>query len=208
MPTLLQIDSSPLGNDASFSRSLTADFVRSWQKAYAGTVLTRDLAAAPLFPLNAEWIAAAYTPEPQRTDAQKQVLGLSDELIAELQSADEIVIGVPMHNFSIPGTLKLWVDQVVRAGRTFSYGSGGPKGLLAGKRATLILATGGNYETGTHMAAFDFVEPYLRALLGFIGIEEVRIIRASGTASARDAVSREALLGNVRAAIEVVLQAA
>lgn len=209
MPNLLQIDSSP--NDAahSFSRHLAADFARHWQEANPeGTVAVRDLPATPLFPLNAEWIAANYTPEAARTEAQKQALALSDELIAELEAADEFVIGVPMHNFSIPGTLKLWVDQVARAGKTFSYGSGGPAGLLKNKKATLILATGGKYDAGTQMASMDFVEPYLRAFLGFIGVKDVRVVRASGTASARDAASRAALLGNAQAAIHGVLQAA
>lgn len=205
MPTLLQIDSSPLGSDASFSRHLTADYARIWQDSHPkGTVVTRDLAATPLIPLSAEWIGAAFTPEHQRTDAQKQILALSDELIGELQAADEFVIGVPMHNFSVPGTLKLWIDQIARAGKTFSYGSNGPKGLLQEKKATLILATGGNYGPGNPL---DFVEPYLRALLGFIGVTDVRILRASDTSGARDAASREALLGNLHVAIEGALHA-
>ena len=92
---------------------------------------------------------------------------ISDSLIADLQEADEYVIGVPMHNFSIPSTLKLWIDQVARLGKTFSYGSGGAKGLLSGKKATLIMASGGVYEHGTALAALNFATPYLRAVLGW-----------------------------------------
>src|SRR6202030_4667909 len=82
--------------------------------------------------LDAPWVGAAYTPEGSRTAAQRQALAVSDSLINDLQQADEYVFGVPMHNFSIPSTLKLWIDQVVRAGKTFSYTSAGPTGLLTG----------------------------------------------------------------------------
>ena len=87
-----------------------------------------------------------------------------------------------MHNFSIPSTLKLWIDQVARAGKTFSYGAGGPKGLLTGKKATLLIASGGVYEHGTAMESLNFVTPYLRAVFGFLGVTDVTIIAAEGTA--------------------------
>jgi FMN-dependent NADH-azoreductase len=93
------------------------------------------------------------------------------------------VIGVAMHNFSIPSVVKLWIDQVVRAGRTFSYGGAdGPKGLLTGKKATVVAATGGVYHAGTPMAAFNFIEPYLNTILGFIGVTDVTFVTAGGTA--------------------------
>ncbi|MDQ1405341.1 MAG: FMN-dependent NADH-azoreductase, partial [Acidobacteriaceae bacterium] len=103
-------------------------------------------------------------------------------LINDLEQADEYVFGVPMHNFSIPSTLKLWIDQIARVGKTFSYSETGPKGLLTGKKATLLLASGGEYGKGSAMASFDFVTPYLRAVLGFLGITDVTIIAAGGTA--------------------------
>jgi len=87
-----------------------------------------------------------------------------------------------MHNFSIPSTLKLWIDQVARAGKTFSYGADGPKGLLTGKKATLLIASGGVYAQGTAMESLNFVTPYLRAVFGFIGVTDVTIIAAEGTA--------------------------
>src|ERR1017187_8283500 len=103
MATLLRLDSSPLGSEASFSRQLAAEFVQEWQHRHPdGKVITRDLAATDLRPVSAAWIGAAYTPEGSLTARQREILATSDELIAELKAADEYVIGVPMHNFSIP----------------------------------------------------------------------------------------------------------
>jgi FMN-dependent NADH-azoreductase len=99
--------------------------------------------------------------------------------------ADEYVIGVAMHNFSIPSVLKLWIDQVVRGGRTFAYGPDGPKGLLVGKKASVLVATGGMYTAGTPMAGYNFIDPYLRLVLGFLGITDVKFVTAGGTAQLR-----------------------
>ena len=194
MPTLLHLDSSPL--ESSVTRELTREFVKTWQAAHKnGTVIYRDLAANPLKPLDAPWIGATYTPEAARTPEQKAVLAVSDELIGELQAADELVIGVAMHNFSIPSVLKLWIDQVVRNGRTFSYGDGGPQGLLRGKKATVLSASGGVYELGTPTGAFNFMEPYLKAVLGFIGLTDIKFVTASGVAKIMTgAVDRETFL--------------
>jgi FMN-dependent NADH-azoreductase len=89
---------------------------------------------------------------------------------------------VAMHNFSIPASLKLWIDQVVRRGRTFAYGESGPKGLLLGKKATILVASGGVYEAGTPMGSYNFVEPYLKTILGFIGVTELKFVTAGGAA--------------------------
>src|SRR5258705_9327433 len=162
MATLLKIDSSPMG-DHSISRKLTAQFAASWRKAHpGGEVISRDLTKTELRSVNGIWVGAAHTPEDSHSPEQREALAVSDTLIAELQKADEYVFGVPMHNFSIPSTLKLWIDQVARVGKTFSYGSGGAKGLLSGKKATLIMASGGVYEHGTALAALNFATPYLR----------------------------------------------
>ncbi len=206
--TLLRIDSSPLSNGSSFSRRLTEEFVSEWRNSHPdGDVITRDLGAAELSPVTAAWIQASYTPEPSRTADQKELLQRSDELIAELQKADEYVLGVPMHNFSIPSVLKLWIDQVARAGKTFSYEGGAPKGLLTGKKATLLIATGGVYEDGP-AAAMNFVEPYLRSVLGFIGITDVRVIYASGTGQVRAGVDRETILKPALDSIRASVKAA
>src|SRR6202047_3223402 len=175
MPTLLKLDSSPMG-DRSISRKLTTRFVDSWLEAHpGGIVITRDLTALSLPVVDGSWVGAAYTPEEARTPEQNKVLSVSEVLIAELQRADEYVLGVPMHNFSIPSTLKLWIDQVVRAGKTFAYTSSGPAGLLKGKKATLLIASGGVYEHGTARASWNFVTPYLLAVFAFIGITDVSI---------------------------------
>ena len=182
MTTLLKLDSSPMGQ-GSISRKLTAKFAETWLKSHpGGRVIERDLTILNLPVLDASWVGAAHTPEASRTAAQSNALAASDSLINDLEQADEYVFGVPMHNFSIPSTLKLWIDQVVRAGKTFSYGATGAKGLLTGKKATLLLASGGEYGKGSAMAPFDFLTPYLQKVLGFVGITDVTIIAASGTA--------------------------
>ena len=126
-------------------------------------------------------MSAAYTPEHGRTIRQSQQLSLSETLIAELEKADEYVIGVPMHNFGVPSALKLWIDQICRVGRTFAYADGKPQGLLLGKKATFLIATGGIYDAQTPMGTFNYVEPYLRSLFGFLGVKEATFITASGT---------------------------
>jgi FMN-dependent NADH-azoreductase len=179
--TLLKIDSSPMG-ERSVSRKLTAEFAKSWIKAHpGGTVISRDLITLNIPVVTGDWVAAAYTPEDARTVEQKKVLAVSDLLIAELQKADEYVIGVPMHNFSIPSTLKLWIDEVVRIGKTIAYSATGAEGLLKGKKATLLLASGGVYEQGSGREAFNFVTPYLRTIFGFMGITDTHFIAAGGT---------------------------
>src|ERR1700723_2601985 len=145
MSTLLHIDSSPLYG-RSVSRELTAAFVTQWKASHPdGRVVYRDLNATQIPPVSAEWVGAAYTPEAPLTQQQKELLSLSDSLLAELEQADEYVIGTPMHNFGVPSVLKLWIDQIARVGRTFAYGEKGPKGLIVGKKANFIIATGGIY---------------------------------------------------------------
>jgi FMN-dependent NADH-azoreductase len=180
MATLLHLDTSPLAS--SISRELTREFVSNWKTAYpAGKVIDRDLAANPPKPVDQPWIYSVFTPAEGLTPEQKALLAYSDECLSELEAADEYVFGVAMHNFSIPSVLKLWIDQIVRRGRTFAYGANGPAGLLSGKKATILLATGGVYEAGTPYAAFNFVEPYLRTVLGFIGITDVTFVTVGGT---------------------------
>jgi len=180
-PTLLKIDSSPMG-ERSISRKLTAAFAKAWLKAHpGGTIISRDLTALHIPIVDGGWIGAAYTPEDARTPQQKDALATSDILIAELQQADEYVIGVPMHNFGIPSTLKLWIDQVVRIGKTVAYSAAGREGLLKGKKATLLIASGGVYDQGSAAESLNFVTPYLRTIFGFIGMTDVNFIAAGGT---------------------------
>ena len=202
MSTLLHLDSSPLYG-RSVSRQLSAAFVERWKSLHPGaTVMDRDLNANSLPPVSAEWIGAAYTPEDARTPEQKKVLALSDELLAELGRADEYVIGVPMHNFGVPSVLKLWIDQISRVGKTFSYDNGTPKGLLVGKKATFIVATGGFYDPQTQMASFNFVEPYLRSLFGFFGVTDATFLSAGGTMALNHGQDRDAFLAPHLEAVE------
>ena len=194
MPTLLHIDSSPLYG-RSVSRQLTGAFVAQWKSSHPdGTVIYRDLNATQIPPINAEWVGAVYAPEAAHTPEQKGLLSLSDSLLAELERADEYVVGVPMHNFGVPSVLKLWIDQITRVGKTFSYAHGTPKGLIIGKKATFIIATGGIYDAQTQMASFNFVEPYLRSLFGFLGLTDVTFLTAGGTMALNHGQDRDAFL--------------
>jgi FMN-dependent NADH-azoreductase len=207
MPNLFHIDSSPLYG-RSISRQLTGAFVTQWKSSYLnGTVVDRDLNATTIPPVTAEWVGAAYTPDEARTPQQKELLALSDTLVAELQWADEYVFGVPMHNFGVPSVLKLWIDQIARVGRTFSYADGTPKGLLTGKKATFIIATGGIYDAQTQMASFNFVEPYLRSVFGFLGVTDATFLTAGGTAALNYGQDRDAFLAPHLQAVKTHAQA-
>ncbi|PWE17449.1 FMN-dependent NADH-azoreductase [Marinicauda salina] len=140
-----------------------------------GTVTVRDLAADPVPQVDAAWVEANFTPAEDRTDAQRAALAGSDALVAELQAADAIVIGVPIYNFSIPAALKAWIDQIARARLTFRYTENGPEGLLKNKTAWLVVASGGVAVD----SPVDFATGYLRHVLGFVGIDDVRIVDAS-----------------------------
>jgi FMN-dependent NADH-azoreductase len=181
MCTLLHLDSSPL--ETSFSRELAQEFVKTWKEGHEkGRVIYRDLAESAPKPLDAAWISAADAPPGARTEEQNRLLEHSDELISELEEANDYVISVAMHNLTIPSTLRLWVDQIARGGRTFTFTPEGPVGVLKGKRATIVVASGGVYELGTPAGEFNFVEPYLKAVFGFLGVTDLRFVTAGGSA--------------------------
>jgi FMN-dependent NADH-azoreductase len=183
MPTLLVVNSSPF-SETSVSRGLTSEYVENWKKANPnGKVITRDLTASNLQTIDAAWVGAAYTPKDARSAEQNETLALSDTLLAELKAADEYVLGVPMHNFAVPSVLKLWIDQIARAGESFAYVDGAPQGLLIGKKATFLVASGGAYGADTAMASFNHVEPYLRTVFGFLGVTDTSFLSAGGAAA-------------------------
>ncbi|UWQ83732.1 FMN-dependent NADH-azoreductase [Leisingera caerulea] len=167
--TVLHIDSSAR-IEGSVTRDLSARIV---SRLGADQVIRRDL-AAPLPLLDGAWVGANFTPADQRTNEQKQLLALSDSLVEELKQADTIVIGAPVYNFSVPSTLKAWIDLVARVGLTFQYTENGPIGLLEGKRAIIVMASGGT-QAGSDI---DFATTYLRHVLGFIGITDVEVVAA------------------------------
>jgi len=175
MSNILVLNSS-LSGEASVSRLLVADAVTELtQRDPNATLVFRDLAADPIPHLAPDSFAGVRAQA--TTPAEFAARALSDELIAELRAADTIVIGAPMYNFSIPSTLRTWFDHVLRPGVTFSYSEAGPKGLIEGKRAIIVESRGGLYSEGPAQA-LDFQEPYLRQLLGFIGITDVTFVRA------------------------------
>jgi FMN-dependent NADH-azoreductase len=184
---LLQIDSS--ARTSSVTRRLTAKFAEEWKKNHPnGEVVQRDLSATTLPLITDDW-SATRLENSMLTPAQRSYLSTSDKLIEELEAADTVVIGVPMYNFSIPSLLKSWIDQVVRIGKTLGYGPNGPQGLLTRKKVILITSRGGAYEKGTAREGFDFQEPYLRHILGFIGLTDVTFIHAENQVGAEAATS-------------------
>ncbi len=167
--TVLHINASAR-TEGSTTRLLSAKVVDQLKPTHT---ITRDMQDA-LPQINEEWVGANFTPADQRSDAQRSILAQSDQLVTELQEADTVVIGVPIYNFSIPASLKAWVDLVARAGLTFKYTENGPVGLLEGKRAILVIASGGVPVD----SPVDFVTGYLRQVMGFIGITDVTVIAA------------------------------
>jgi FMN-dependent NADH-azoreductase len=179
MKRILSIVSSAKG-DQSFSNKLSGAIIDKLLTVYPDSqIQTRDLAADPLPYYQGPQIAAHYTPADLRTADHKEVLRKSDQAIQELMDADFIVIGVPLYNFGVPSTLKSWVDHIARSGITFSYGDGVPKGLVTDKKVYLAVASGAIYSDGP-MKALDFAEPYLRGLLGFLGMTDITTFRVEG----------------------------
>ena len=172
MSKLLHIDVSPRG-DRSVSRALAKNFVGALKPA---KVTYRDLQRNPPPFVSEAWVAGAFNPPEKHEPAWAEAIAVSDTFTDELVEADKLVISTPMYNLSVPAVLKAWIDQVVRVGRTFGFGEKGLQGLLTGKKAVVII-TGGSPLAGT---PYDFEEPYLRGILGFIGITDVTFVRAEG----------------------------
>ncbi|HTZ79875.1 MAG TPA: FMN-dependent NADH-azoreductase [Stellaceae bacterium] len=205
MTRLLHVSSSPLPS-LSKSRAVAAEFVAAWQAQQPDTfVVERDLVATAVPHFGTELLTSFGTPAEKRTPEQAAALALADELIAELEAADVVVIGAPMHNFSIPSTLKAWIDHVARAGRTFRYTASGPEGLLTNKKVFIVLSRGGIYSEGPAQV-MDFQEPYLRAVLGFLGLKDVTFIRVEGLNISPDSAERGLAKG--RATIAAALDPA
>lgn len=191
MTTLLHIDSSGKGS-LSVTQPLTTHFAQKWQEANpSGKIIHRHLGESNLQFVNAELVAAYYTPSDKLTGEQRKLLEQSDQLISELIAADFYVFGVPMYNFSVPAVFKAYIDLVVRAGKTFSYEGGRPNGLLDGKRLFVITASGGDYSSEP-MKSMDFVEPYVRAIMSFTGVKDITFIKAHGSNPEAIAATSEA----------------
>ena len=178
---VLQINSSARA-DASISTRLASELVSRLAGA-ADTVTVRDLRAQPHPALDEEALGALFTPADQRTPEQAARVALDDALIAEIQAADVVVLGVPMINFGIPAQLKNWIDAIARAKVTFQYTANGAEGLLKGKKVYAVLARGGKYRE----SPADSQVPYLRQVLGFLGMTNVEFIYAEGLAMGPEA---------------------
>lgn len=180
MKKILHLISSPRG-EVSYSIRLGRTIVSELRQRYPGSTLTEvDLTATPYPHMDGAVISALRGSDVPQNDESRR---MSDEAVAQLLEADIVVIGVPLFNFGIPSTLKSWLDNVLRAGLTFRYGENGPEGLVTGRKVYIALASGGVYSEGP-AAALDHATPYLKSVLGFMGITDVSVIRAEGTAMA------------------------
>lgn len=173
--TILRVDAS-MRRAGSQSRALLDTVVERFRRVSPDVkVVNRDLATEALPQIDETWINANFTDPDQRDELQKQKLAQSDALVEELRAADTLVIGLPIYNFSVPAALKAWIDLIARARLTFKYTENGPVGLLEGKRAVLVVASGG-VPVGSPV---DFATDYMKQVLRFIGITEVEVIDAS-----------------------------
>lgn len=200
MTQILRINSSLSGSN-SVSRTLAAELTDALAAQGPITVKDRDLATTPVPHFDAERLAALMTAAPERSVEQAAVVAFADELIDEVIAADTLIIALPMYNFTVPSVLKAWIDHIARAGVTFRYTDTGPVGLLAGKKAYLVSALGGKHEAG----GTDFMRPYMRVIMNFVGISDVEFISADGLNMGDE--PREAGLAAARESIAKAAQA-
>lgn len=192
MTKLLVVETSPRG-DHSISRGLTRRFVAEWRAAHPdGHVVDRDLMETDLQFIGAPWLQAYFTPPEQHSPEMKAQLRLSDELVAELLACDHLVIATPVYNYNVPAALKAWIDSIVRKGQTLGFDG---SGLVQGKKATVLMASGGVYTEGSPIRDRDIATQYLRLILKVIGITDVTVI-AAGNAKSVDMgeIGRDAFL--------------
>jgi len=204
---ILHIDSSPLG-DASVSRQLTRATVEAWRARYPeAEVVYRDLAADAPAHLSAERLAVIkFGKDADLTPVQAEERALIDAIVEEFLTADVVVIGAPMYNFTIPTQLKAWIDRLAQAGRTFRYTETGPVGLAGGRKVIVASSRGGIYTAG--LEALDHQEAYLRTVLGFIGVTDIQFVRAEGLSMGPEHRERAVAEGHHQAKASAGLAAA
>ena len=183
---ILQINTSARSAGANSTRLADSITARLKARNPAAVIELRDLAANPHPVLDEAALGALFTPAEQRTAEQAARVALDDALIAQLQAADVIVLGVPMYNFGVPVQLKTWIDAIAKAGTTFRYTENGPEGLIKGKKVYVALARGGIYRD----TPADSQVPYLKAVLGFVGMTDVDFIYAEGLAMGADSADK------------------
>jgi len=179
MKSILHLISSPRG-DESFSIKLAHAIIEKLQDKYPdNSVEEQDLLESNVPHLNTAHLRSFFTPAEHMTPEDHDAIQYSDEAISQLMAADIIIIGAPLYNFGVPSTLKAWIDHIARAGKTFSYSAAGAEGLVKGKKVYIAMSAGAVYSEGDWQS-YDFVSPYLRAMLGFLGMTDLEIIRVEG----------------------------
>ena len=189
-PSLLRIDASARVQ-GSHSRAVADAYQAAWAALHpGGSVVVRDLVQTPVPHIHRDTILGFYTPPQELGDRLKAATALSDTLIGELRAADTLLLSTPMYNFSVPSVLKAWIDQVVRAGHTFAYTEEkGLHGLIEHKNAVVVTSAGAAYY-GTALQHLDFLNPYLQALLAFLGFDEVEFISVEGATTDEKILAR------------------
>lgn len=176
--TLLHLDASPRGA-RSHSRRLGQEFLAAWRAAHPqGQVIVRDVGHEPPPFVTEAWVEGAFAPVADHSPAAREAITVSNRYVDELLAADQLVITTPIYNLSLPAALKAWIDQIVRMGRTVTMHNGGFEGLAKNKRALVIVTSGSDFRPTSPGGAYNFLEPYLRAVLGFIGITDVQFVYA------------------------------
>jgi FMN-dependent NADH-azoreductase len=188
MTHTLMLLSSPRGQ-ASLSTQVAGALAERLTSEPGATLKIRDLAAAALPHIDPAYVVGRMLPPEQRTPAQAEAAARAEALIDELQAADVVVIAASMINFAPPSTLKAWIDHVVWPGRTMVQSERGPQGLITGKKVYLVVASGGIYSSGP-LASADMLTPYLKLILGFIGISDVETIRVEGQSFGPEAAEK------------------
>lgn len=183
---ILQINASARREAANSTRIANSIVARLRSANPQAGLTVRDLAVTPHPVLDEAALAALFTPADKRTADQAARVALDDALIAEIQAADAIVLGVPMYNFGVPVQLKAWIDAIARAGVTFRYTADGPQGLVTGKKVYVALARGGLYRD----TPADSQVPYLKSVLGFLGMNDIEFVYAEGLAMGQESAAR------------------
>ena len=201
--TILHVESSPSG-ERSVSRKLAARVLAELKAKHPHSkIIERDLATNPFPHLDGLTVGAFFTPPEQRNEMLSEAIKLSDQAVDEILAADIIVVGAPMHNFSIPSALKAWIDHIVRTGRTVRYTEWGPEGLVpSGKKVIIASARGGFYSDGP-MKALDYQETYLKSVLEFVGLTDITFVRAEGVGRSPEAANAAMELAEAQVASAV-----
>jgi FMN-dependent NADH-azoreductase len=198
MKNILLVLGSPRGS-ASYSNQIGRRIVDDLKARYpAAAVTVRNLGKEALPHVGEPFVNGRMLAQESRDPRETQAIAFSDVLVGELMAADVVVLASPMHNFGVPAAVKGWIDQIVRPGVTFTYSEAGPAGLVKDKKVVLVLASGGAYGEGP-MKAFDFQEPYLRTVLGFIGMTDIEVVRVEGVSLGEDAVRNAVTSAKARA---------